>query len=355
MASITKDQFVARMKKAYTAKHVIETGTKKVQVRVEVPERDRETVAKLIAKAHGGRVSSAKKTEIEFTGFTAVIKNPIAGGTTSKTNNIEFGLLREFQTKKIVTRPYTLNAPSPKEPDEAKFINEVNKYIKQIGKPIDIKINNKTYKNICGANKVHGTPKADIVLVQFVDGSSLKEVTFISHKKEGGAAAFQQYGGLSADAGVIISQDPLVLKFLSDLATFVKAKTGKYEGASGLSVYRYVPNTSAGKSLVARSLFGPDWQPNKYGYDSVHCIAQGAPTFTKSGQAYELKAEAIHPPSPDWALKSNTDDFRAVFAATFRDGRKFVARVNGKEQVVLHMRVGIYPYAFVKGRKATEI
>lgn len=352
MASLTKDQFVARMKKVYPAKHVIEIGR---TIRVEVPDRDRETVAKMIAKAHGGRVSSSKKTEIEFTGFKAVIKNPIVGGVTTKTSNIEFGLLREFQTKKIVTRAYALNAPSPKEPDEAKFIDGVNKYIKHVGKPIDIKVNGKTYKNICGANKVHGTTKADIVLVQLVADSTFKEVTFISHKKEGGAAAFQQYGGVSADAGTIISHDPLVLKFLSDLAMFVKTKTGKYEGTSGLSVYRYIPNTNAGKALVARSLFGPDWQPNTYGYDSVHCIAQGAPTFAKSGTAYQLNAEAIHPPSPEWALGGHTDDFRAVFAATYREGRKFVARLNNKEQTVMHMRVGIYPYAFVKGRKATEI
>ena len=42
MPPLTKDQFVARMKKTYTPKHVIETGN---TIRVEVPERDRETVA----------------------------------------------------------------------------------------------------------------------------------------------------------------------------------------------------------------------------------------------------------------------------------------------------------------------
>ena len=309
----------------------------------------------MFAKAHGGRISSVKKTLIEFTGFKVEIKNPIASGAGSKTGNIEFGLLREFQTKKVVTAPYTLNAPSPKEPDEAKFLNVVNSYIKKIGKPINIKINNQIYKNICGANKVHGTPKADIVLVQLVNENSFREVTFISHKKEGGAAAFQQYGGLSEDAGTVISQDPLVLKFLTDLAMFVKAKTKKYEATNGMSVYRYVPNSGAGKNLVARSLFGPDWRPNSYGYDSVHCIAQGVPTFTHSGGAYDFKAEAIHPPTPDWALLGKSDNFRAVFAATYREGRKFVARINNKEQTVMHMRVGIYPYAFVKNRAATEI
>lgn len=353
MTSVTKVQFMSHMKKAYTAKHVIDISDKKV--RIEVPDRDRETVAKHIAKAHGGRVSSSKKTEIEFTGFTAIIKNPIAGSNKTKTNNVEFGLLREFQKLKIVTQPYTLNAPSPKEPDEAKFINKINKHIKEIGSPIDIKIDNKIYKSICGANKVHGTPKADIVLVQLVDGSFFREVTFISHKKEGGASAFQQYGGLSDDAGIIISEDPLVLKFLSELAAFVKLKTGKYEAVSGVSVYQYVPNTAAGRSLVARSLFGPNWQPNKYGYDSVHCVAQGVPNLIKSGKTYELTAEAIHPPTPNWALKGNADDFRAVFAGTFRNDRKFIAKIRGKEQVVHNMRVGIYPYAFVKGRKATEI
>ena len=64
-----------------------------------------------------------------------------------------------------------------------------------------------------------------------------------------------------------------------------------------------------------------------------------------------LSAEAIHPPKPDWALKSDTDPFRAVFTATFRYGRKFVATVDGKTVTVTNMRAGIYPYDFVSSRR----
>ena len=128
---ITKDQFVAKIKKAVGTDRVSqESGTR---IRVEINRNDdRESFAKMIAKAHGGRVSSTKKTEVIFTGFMVMVKHVLPTKTSTKNGNVEFGLLREFQTKKVVTRSYTLNAPSPKEPDEAAFIATTNAFIKKI-------------------------------------------------------------------------------------------------------------------------------------------------------------------------------------------------------------------------------
>ena len=348
----TKDKFIKVMDKC-AGWEICATSSSGKTLRLEVPDKDRASLAKIIAKAHGGRISS-KPTVIDFGAFKVELKNPIPKAATKK-GAAEFGLLQEYHTKKLVTTPYTLHMPTPAEPDELTYINDVNTFIKKINHPIDIKLNNKIYKNICGANKVHGTPKADLVLVQFDEArKAFKEVAFISHKKGGGAKAFQQYGGISTSAGRVISEDKLVLAFLTDLAMFIKAKTGKYEAKSGISVFRTIPNTAVGKKLVARSLFGPDWG-GRYGADSVHCIAQGDPKLAQNGNFFLLSGEAIHPPIPDWALRGPTDNFRAVFAATFRNGRKFAATVDRKQVNVGNMRVGIYPYAFVSGRKAEEI
>ena len=348
----TKDKFIKVMEKA--GWEICATSSSGKTLRLEVPDKDRANLAKIIAKAHGGKISS-KKTVIDFGAFKVELKNPIPKAATKK-GAVEFGLLREYHTKKLVTSPYTLHMPTSAEPDEMTYINDVNTFIKKINHPIDIKLNNRIYKNICGVNKVHGTPKADLVLVQFDEArKAFKEVAFISHKKGGGAKAFQQYGGVSDKAGGGISDNKLVLAFLADLALFIKATTGKYEAKSGISVFRTVPNTAVGKKLVAQSLFGPDWGGSKFGADSVHCIAQGNPKLTQNGSFFLLSGEAIHPPKADWALKGPTDSFRAVFAATFRNGRMFEATVDGKAVTVKNMRAAIYPYAFVSGRKVEEI
>jgi len=353
LVAITKDNFIKAMEKC-EGWEICATSSSGKTLRLEVPVKDRMGLAEIIAKAHGGRISS-KKTVIDFGTFKVELKNPIPKAAT-KQGAAEFGLLREYHTKKLVTTPYTLHMPSSKEPDELMYINDVNTFIKKINHPIDIKLNNIMFKNICGVNKVHGTPKADLVLVQFDEARKVfKEVAFISHKKGGGAKAFQQYGGVSDKAGGGISDNKLVKKFLTDLALFIKVKTGKYEAESGISVFRAVPNTTVGKKLVAQSLFGPDWGGNSFGADSVHCIAQGKAILTKSNGCFVLSGEAIHPPNPNWALKGNTDSFRAVFAATFRNGRMFEAAVDEKHITVKNMRAAIYPYAFISGRRVESI
>ena len=286
--AITKDNIIKAMEKCQ-GWEICASGTNGIDLRLELPVKgkDRAAFAQSIATAHGGKIRT-KKTEIGFGTFTVEVKVKKAKVAT-KQGAAEFGLLREYHTKKLVTSPYTLHMPTSAEPDEMTYINDVNTFIKKINHPIDIKLNNRIYKNICGVNKVHGTPKADLVLVQFDEArKAFKEVAFISHKKGGGAKAFQQYGGISTSAGRVISEDKLVLAFLADLALFIKATTGKYEAKSGISVFRTVPNTAVGKKLVARSLFGPDWG-GRYGADSVHCIAQGDPKLAQNGtQTYSF-------------------------------------------------------------------
>jgi hypothetical protein len=355
--AITKDNFIKAMEKCQ-GWEICASGTSGIDLRLEIPikQSERANHAKIIAAAHGGKIRT-KKTEINFGTFTVEVKQKKAKVAT-KQGATEFGLLREYQTKKLVTTTYTLHTPSSKEPDEALFMNYVNTFIKKINRPIDIELNGKKFKNICGTNKVYGTPKADLVLVQLDKRKkAFKEVAFISHKKGGGAKAFQQYGGVSDRAGGGISDNALVKSFLADLAVFVQAKTGSYSGASNVSAFRRFPKTGASKALLGQSIFGPKWTQGSttFGTDNVHCVFQGNAILTKKGSGprsyYVLSGEAIHPPKTDWALKADTDPFRAVFAATFRNGRMVEARVNERAVTVTNMRAGIYPYDFVSSRR----
>ena len=62
----------------------------------------------------------------------------------------------------------------------------------------------------CGVEELKGTPKADFAIVD----KKGKEIFWISHKKTGGAKAFQQYGGVSKSAGRKISTHEQTQEFL---------------------------------------------------------------------------------------------------------------------------------------------
>ena len=62
----TKDKFIKVMEKA--GWEICATSSSGKTLRLEVPIKDRAGLAKIIAKAHGGRISS-KKTVIDFGAF----------------------------------------------------------------------------------------------------------------------------------------------------------------------------------------------------------------------------------------------------------------------------------------------
>tara|TARA_R110001632_G_scaffold187812_1_gene308261 strand:- start:168 stop:1220 length:1053 start_codon:yes stop_codon:yes gene_type:complete len=234
---------------------------------------------------------------------------------------------------------------------ETEATNALNKIIKsaveQTGGPITVTIGSYSIKDVtvAGSDHIRGDPKADIALMT----SKGREVGFISHKKEGGARAFQQYGGISKKAGRVIFENSMVQKYVKDLE---KAVGGTAK--SGQSFYRYIPNTQDGKLLVGRSVYGPDYRMGggNFGRNSVHCIGQGTPQLTKTSDGvYKLTfSEAMHTANQiSWAFKR--DNYRAIFASTFRNGRK----TEVKGATVSNMRSGIYPYDFVAGRRATEL
>ena len=246
----------------------------------------------------------------------------------------------------IIIKPATKNVLAAEAEATKDLIKIIKNATNQVDGPIIIKIEKWKIKNVvtAGSDHIRGDPKADIALIDNLN----KEVGFISHKKAGGAKAFQQYGGMSKKAGNVIYTNNMVKKYVKDL----KLKIGGDKAKSGQSFYRYVPNTNLGKTLVGQSVYGPKYnQGITFNRDSVHCIGQGTPilTFIKDN-IFELTfSETMHTANKiDWAFKNL---YKAVFASTYRAHRK----TESIGDVIDNLRSGIYPYDFIAGRKALEI
>lgn len=261
-----------------------------------------------------------------------------------------FGLLTEHKNE--------LTLGTPRDKHEKKMMQEVNEEIQKVsGKSgITVKVGAYTFHHIIGMNSnFPGDPKADVSLVS-VAGGKAAEVAYLSFKVAGGAQSFQQYSGLTEGAGLTIANDKLVQQFLLDAGKHIRSfNKGKDVAKQGTpAVYSFVPNTVPGHKLVQRAVFGPDYQTISIATtgghkENVHVIAQGDPSLVKSTQGgYELTFSEhcfSNNVSIGWAFKK-ADDYRAVLAGTFRNGRGFT--VKGKR--FMNFRVGLYPFKLVGTR-----
>lgn len=232
---------------------------------------------------------------------------------------------------------------------EAEVVSLINKHIAQNNNiPIDIKIkgDNKIYKGISGAIQVDSKikreggvsadPKADIILyVDKGDLFSTKNI-FISHKKEGGPEAFQQYGGLTEKAGEDIYNHPETKKFLKAVAKNIDPK----EGLKNPMFMKVKDNR-----LKNMSIYGPEYG-SKFGLQHTQLIGQGLPklTPTRKENTYELDFSSHMSISGD--LSHFGGGYTPVFGATFRAGRGF--DLDGKRYD--GARVGIYPIKLIETR-----
>ena len=217
---------------------------------------------------------------------------------------------------------------------EAEVVSMINNVIKKNGNvPIDIIIQGiKIYKGITGAIQVDtnikraggvsADPKADIIL--YVDTKNLLSPNniYISHKKEGGPEAFQQYGGLTEKAGEKIYNHPETKKFLKAVA--------KNIGKDGLKNPMFMrvkdPN------LKNMSIFGPDYG-SKFSLEHVQLIGQGLPklTPTKKENVWQLTFSSHMSVSGD--LSHFSQGYTPVFGATYRAGRGFELDEIGRAHV----------------------
>jgi hypothetical protein len=229
---------------------------------------------------------------------------------------------------------------------EDEVVDAINNFILKAGGKIDIKIkgDSKIYKDIAYAIKVdtaikrvagvRGDPKADIILCKDKKSPLKDDSIYVSHKKEGGPEAFQQYGGLSEQAGKEIYTHKLVQKFL-------------YEVSKVIGDSNQLSNPVIGvfndKKLANMSIYGPDYG-KKFSLQHTQLIGQGKPIMNNKGKHVELNFSSHMSLSGD--LSHFTGGYLPVFGATFRAGRGF--DYNGKRYS--GARVAIYPHKLMATR-----
>lgn len=234
---------------------------------------------------------------------------------------------------------------------EVEVVNAINAVIKSNGNaPIDIKIKgtSKVYKGISGAIQVDtkikrlggvsADPKADIIL--YVDKTNLlsPKNIYISHKKEGGPEAFQQYGGLTEKSGDAIYNHPETKKFLKAVA--------KNVGKDGLNNPMFMKVKDA--SLKNMAIYGPDYG-KAFGLQHTQIIGQGLPKLTIDSKGIATLEFSSHM-SVSGNLSHFNEGYTPVFGATFRAGRGFT--LDGKRYD--GVRVGIYPMKLIGSRSGAE-
>lgn len=228
--------------------------------------------------------------------------------------------------------------------DEEVALKDLDKLIKSHKKPITIEIigkNKRTFymmKGATGAKTVAGTPKADFGITA---GSKMD--IFISHKKAGGAKAFQQYSGVSPKAGAAIYNHPEVKRFLRKLVSYMD------DDQLTVPCMALVKD----KKLINLAIFGPDFRPSGKNFGTEHCqvIGQGNPILKPSKKKYTFELHWSDHYAVSGDLSSFKGDYTPVLGATFRRGRKF--EVDGI--IYNGARVGIYPIALMKGRSGLKV
>ena len=236
---------------------------------------------------------------------------------------------------------YKLYTPTAAERGEYMVLQDINQYIAHLETPITMNVNGKLLHNIYGANKVDGTPKADIALVAYnAQRKKFEEVYYLSHKLGNDASGFQQYGGITPDAdGKMpgsISEHPEVLEFLARLAEVHDRVLNNRE--------RFYMNIQD-DVLIGRAVYGPEFPRGVYTLDNIQMIAQGNPVLRPQGAMHSLTFSAAASSfSPDIShFKSGP--YQAVLGATYRTGRRFTS--NGKNYA--DVRVSIMPIKLLGG------
>ena len=252
------------------------------------------------------------------------------------------GLLHKF---KDLDKSYALNSPTPTERGELAVLQQINGYIAKIGAPITVVAGKHVFKDIYGANKVEGTPKADIALVTY-DAKTKKfvDVCFISHKMGKDASGFQQYSGITTKADGMksgsISKDKTLVAFLKKLTSFHSAVVDGKE-----RFYTVIKD----KTLIGKAVYGPQFGERTYGIDNIHLIGQGDVKFTKTGDKHKMDFTAHASYNPD-VKEFMKNDYTSIIGARYSSGRNYES--GGK--TYSNVRVLIMPKRLI-GSKAKEI
>lgn len=259
------------------------------------------------------------------------------------------GLLNEYVLQYHL--PYKLNSPSPTERGETAVLSAVNEWCLNHGRLVTVRIGRRLIPHVIGINKIEGTPKADLALVSYDEGTKrLTNSYFLSHKMGLRAADFQQYCGITPKAdgkrGGSISKDRTVTAFLREIA-----KPGIYRKVVEKKerFYRVVKDAT----LVGKAVYGPEYGAGTFGEDNIHGIAQGEPYFEWVNKtpgpgkemtvALEFSAGLVHPNGDTAPFMRG--GYQAIIGARYTEGRNF--QVDGKNYN--NIRVLILPIVVLGG------
>ncbi len=227
---------------------------------------------------------------------------------------------------------------------EDEVVDIINSHISNNSGSIDIVLGDVIYcdmrqsvkvdTEIKRAAGVKGDPKADIVICSDINKVLVPSNIFVSHKKEGGPEAYQQYGGISKEASEFIHNHgdvQLFLRLTSELILDEKLTA---------PTMMELEDTE----LINRSIFGPEYG-SSYSVQNVQLIGQGKPIFTEAHKGVFSLSFSSHM-SLNGDLQHFTGGYKPVLGATFRAGRGF----DYNDRRYVGARVGIYPHKLISTR-----
>lgn len=134
-------------------------------------------------------------------------------------------------------------------------------------------------ENVVDIMQPRGTPKADFAVID----ESGQEVGFISHKKGGGAKAFQQYGGITVQSGIEKHGTGEMLDEVDDFVISVSQFVMSNPNHGYSRIYRPVHSDD----LIRFSAYGHEFQSD-FSLENVNIIGQGNPSIEKFQDGFNL-------------------------------------------------------------------
>jgi len=336
--AVPKEKFVKELCKQYPKTDVLDQGR---TVRLELPTRDkdeREAVARVLSLRYAGKVK-AKKTEVQFSGYSLVVKPKGAGGGEKKSGGrVYYGLLGKLNLKDMdvsaMSEVDSLFAsskrlpPTLKEVSDMKGISDFNKKLEAVCETSNgktLKIGKFTVKNAVGVMAIVGKePKTDYVIVS-KDGNSLYPSFFISYKMGTTAKDFQNYSGISEKTSGLIWGHKETKRFFKTLGMLSESRVSE-------EVKQEINDTQ----IIKHSMYGQDFG-KAFGIDNVNILAQGTVTIGNDGTVHfsHMIVNGTIPP--------RQSPYFPVFGARVATGRgaktPFGTTITG-------FRIGIFPRAY---------
>lgn len=340
--AVTKEKFIKELSKKYSKSDVLDEGR---TVRLELPTRDsdeRAATAAMLALKYRGKVK-AKKTEVQFIGYSLVVK-PKSARQTAKSKDkksvsrVYYGMLGKLNMDSMdvsalseVDRLFASTKRLParlKEVSDMEGISDFNKKLESVcptTNGITLRIGRFSVPNALGVMAIVGKePKTDYVVVS-KDGNKLYPSCFISYKMGTSAKDFQNYSGISEKTSALIWGHRETKRFFNTLQMLSENKVSE-------EVKQEINDTE----IVKHSMYGQDYG-KAYGIDNVHILAQGDVTIGKSGVVtYSHLME-------NGTVPTRTSPYYPVFGARVATGR---GAKTPDGNTITGFRIGIFPRAY---------